>query len=241
MADEKLLPYPAHVALIMDGNGRWAQNRGRPRIFGHQAGVEAMRRVIRAAPDFSIKYLTFYAFSSENWSRPDQEVSLLMRLPIQFFDSDLPELMRNNVRLLISGRRGGVPQPTLDAIDNAVAQTAGNTGLTVIIAFNYGGRPEIVDAVRQLISDVQAGNVTPQEIDEQELQKRLYHPNVPDPDLIIRSAGELRLSNFLLWQSAYAEFAAWDGFWPDFDREVFEIILGNYRRRVRRFGGLTSI
>ena len=240
MADVTLLPYPAHVAFIMDGNGRWGQSRNMPRVVGHRAGVEAMRRVIQMAPDFSIQFVTFYAFSSENWSRPDQEVSLLMHLPIQFFDSDLPELMRNNVRLLISGRRIGIPRPTMDAIDKAVRETSGNTGLTVHIAFNYGGRLEIVDAMQQLAMEVQAGTLQPADIDEHEVQKRLYQPHIPDPDLIIRSAGEFRLSNFLLWQSAYAEFAAWDGYWPDFNREALADILDNYRRRERRFGGLAT-
>ena len=239
--NEYVLATPHHVALIMDGNGRWAKKRFLPRSLGHQAGVEAMRRIIQAADELEIKVLTFYAFSTENWSRPEDEVKALMHLPIVFLEQDLGKMMQNNIKMIISGRTQGIPQTTQKAIQTACERTAGNTGLVVNLAFNYGGRSEIIDAAKLLIQEVIGKGLNSQEIaqlDEKSLAKFLYHPEIPDPDLIIRAAGEQRLSNFLIWQAAYAEYYFSPKFWPDFDRNELKEIIDAYRRRERRYGGL---
>ena len=229
-----------HLALIMDGNGRWAEARGLPRFMGHQAGYETLKRIIRIAPEFAIEMLTFYVFSTENWKRPTDEVNFLMALPLNFVDKDLDELMQNEVRVVISGREGMLPEKTLEALHKVTLATAANSGPIVNLAFNYGGRAEIIDAVRALAFDVAAGTLLPQRIEEADLQAKLYQPELPDPDLIVRSAGELRLSNFLIWQSAYSEFYFSDKFWPDFDRDELASIVSAYRQRKRRFGGLIT-
>ena len=227
-----------HLAIIMDGNGRWATRRGQPRIMGHQAGYEAMRRIIRCAPDFSIRYLTFYAFSTENWQRPLEEVNFLMSLPLWFFEHDLQELKSNGVRVIHSGRLDIVPAKTRSAIEQAVRETVANDILVVNLAFNYGGRAEIADAVRLLANKVAQGQLTPDDVDEEFLSRHLYQPTVPDPDLILRTSGEQRLSNFLLWQTAYSELFFTDTLWPDFDRAELARIIEEYGKRQRRYGGV---
>jgi len=212
----KALPVPRHVAIIMDGNGRWAVRRGLPRVAGHREGVKAARAVVRAADAAGTRFLTLYAFSSENWSRPSAEVSTLMTLLERSIDRELPELMANNVRLRVIGRPNGVPASVREGIGRVVAATAANTGLTLIMAFNYGGRDELVDACRALARQVQAGELRPDEIDEERMERALYTQGVPDPDLLIRTSGEMRVSNFLLWQIAYTELVVTPTLWPDF-------------------------
>lgn len=231
---------PKHVAFIMDGNGRWAKRRGLPRHFGHQAGVEAMRRVIEASKEFGLEAITLYAFSTENWTRPRDEVDFLMRLPIEYIRKDLPSLMKNNIRLVVSGRMNGIPPETQEAVQDAMQQTASNTGLTVNIALNYGGRAEIADALRIIASKVKAGELKVENIDEQLIGQCLYAPYLPDPDIIVRASGEQRLSNFLIWESAYAELYFSEKFWPDFGHDEVAAVLASYQNRDRRFGGLKS-
>jgi len=221
----------------MDGNGRWAARQGQPRFMGHQAGYEAMKRIIRCAPDFGIRFLTFYAFSTENWKRPVDEVSFLMALPLRFLEQELQEMNANGVRVIHSGRLDGVPAATRSAIEQAVQNTETNETLTVNLAFNYGGRAEVTDTVRLLAGLIAKGELTAEEIDEQLISSRLYQPALPDPDLIVRASGEQRLSNFLLWQSAYSELIFSDKLWPDFDRDELEKIVDEYSRRQRRYGG----
>src|SRR6266705_671908 len=209
-------PLPRHVAIIMDGNGRWATSRGMPRVAGHAEGVKAVRNTVRAAGAVGIEYLTLYAFSSENWKRPSHEVSTLMNLLERSIDRELPELMERNVRFRVIGRPNGVPPEVQRRIDHVVDATAANTGLTLLMAFNYGARDEIVDACRRLARDVRAGQVEPEEIDEVRVGRALYTDGVPDPDLLIRTSGEMRVSNFLLWQIAYTELWVTPTRWPDF-------------------------
>ncbi|PYO55871.1 MAG: di-trans,poly-cis-decaprenylcistransferase, partial [Candidatus Rokuibacteriota bacterium] len=198
-------PLPRHVAVIMDGNGRWATQRGLPRVAGHTEGVTAVRNVVRAAGELGIEFLTLYAFSSENWNRPSHEVSTLMSLLERSIDRELPELMARNVRFRVIGRSNGVPTAVRRRIEHVVLATAGNTGLTLLMAFNYGGRDELIDACRALAREVEAGRLRPQDIDEVRVSRALYTEGVPDPDLLIRTSGEMRVSNFLLWQIAYTE------------------------------------
>lgn len=231
---------PRHVAFIMDGNGRWAERRGLPRRFGHQAGVDAMRRVIEAAGDLKLEAVTLYAFSTENWTRPRDEVDFLMKLPIEWIRRDLHTLMEKNVRLLVTGRLDAVPQETISWITKAVTETKDNTGLIVNIALNYGGRAEITDAVRAIAAQVKRGDLDPEAISEEIIADHLYAPQLPVPDLIVRASGEQRLSNFLIWQSAYAELFFSPKLWPDFDKQEIVTILEAYRQRDRRFGGLKS-
>ncbi len=238
MADlPKLLPLervPRHVAIIMDGNGRWARARGLPRTAGHRAGTENLREVLKAAVEFGIEQLTIYAFSTENWARPYTEVRALMALAEHVLDSRLNELHESGVRLRHLGRTEGLPDSVVKKIHQAEALTAGNTRLGLNIAFNYGGRAEIVDAVRAMLAE----GLDPDAVDEQALSDRLTTRGLPDPDLVIRTAGEMRLSNFLVWQAAYAEFYACDVFWPDFGREQLHKALVAYQERHRRFGRL---
>jgi undecaprenyl diphosphate synthase len=226
-----------HVAIIMDGNGRWANERGLPRSLGHRMGVEAVRRTVRAAIELGIPYLTLYSFSSENWTRPASEIDNLMGLMKRFIRRDLAELHQKGVRILVIGERGNV-EPELSAmIDEALTLTAGNTVLSLVIAFNYGSRAEIAKAARRLAEKVARGTLTPDTITPEALEAELDTKGVPDPDLLIRTSGELRLSNFLLWQSAYTEFVFLDAYWPDFGRELLEQAIGEFRSRDRRFGG----
>jgi len=231
---------PRHVAIIMDGNGRWAQQRGLPRSAGHRMGVEAVRRTVRAAMEVGVQYLTIYSFSSENWARPVTEVDDLMGLMRRFIRRDLADLHKNGVRIGVIGERDRVDGELLQLIDEAVAITARNTALNLQIAFNYGSRAEIAKAARRLAERVLAGAIRPQDITPEALGAELDTCGVPDPDLLIRTSGELRLSNFLLWQSAYTEFVFLDAFWPDFGRELLEQAIDEYRRRSRRFGGVTA-
>ena len=229
-----------HVAIIMDGNGRWAAERGLPRAFGHRAGVEAVRRTVRAASDLGIPYLTLYSFSSENWSRPVEEVSDLMGLMKRFIRRDLAELHRNNVRIVVIGERQRVDHDMLALLDEAQALTAANTALTLVIAFNYGARVEITEAVKALAEDVAAGRLDASSITPAHISSRLKTDGIPDPDILIRTSGEMRLSNFLLWQAAYAELVFIDAYWPDFGQELLEEAISEFRSRDRRFGGLSQ-
>ena len=232
---------PTHVAVIMDGNGRWAAARGLPRLAGHNAGMKSMIEVVRRANDLGMKHLTVYAFSTENWKRSAEEVSGIFKLLIKYVESELKELMDNNVRIRILGDYSPLPKDAKKAVDRAVNNTAGNTGLQFNIALNYGGRAEILRAVQLLAADAAAGDIHPEEITEAMISERLYtgadETGCGDPELIIRTSGEERLSNFLLWQCAYSEFVFTDVLWPDFSPEEFEKCIEEYQSRDRRFGG----
>jgi undecaprenyl diphosphate synthase len=238
LARVKALPVPGHVAIIMDGNGRWAIQRGLARVAGHREGVKAARATVRGAHEVGIRYLTLYAFSSENWSRPSHEVATLMALLQRSIEQELPELMANDVRLRVIGRPNGLLAAVRAGMDRAVAATSANTGLTLLMAFNYGGRDELVDACRALAAQVQAGKIRPEEIDEARLSEALYTRDVPDPDLLIRTSGEMRVSNFLLWQIAYAELVITPTLWPDFRPRDLYLAVAAFQRRDRRFGGV---
>jgi undecaprenyl diphosphate synthase len=229
-------PRPRHVAIIMDGNGRWATRRGLPRVAGHHQGVSAVRETVRAAGELGIGFLTLYAFSSENWQRPENEVSFLMTLLERTIDGELPDLQAKNVRFRVIGRAAGMPGGVRRRIENVVTETAGNTGLTLVLALNYGGRDELVDAVRRLARDVQSGAVDPEQIDEGAVSRALYTDGMPDPDLLIRTSGEMRVSNFLLWQIAYTELWVTPTLWPDFGARDLCMAVADYQRRDRRFG-----
>ena len=231
---------PKHVAIIMDGNGRWAKERGLPRTMGHTKGVEAVRRAVELAGDYGIQYLTLFAFSSENWSRPESEVSDLLGLLRRFIRRDLAELHRANVRIKVIGDRHHLKGDILPLLLEAEDTTRANSGLTLIIAFNYGARDELARAARQLAALVEAGQLRAADITEHHLASQLDTFGVPDPDLIIRTSGEERLSNFLLWQAAYAEFVFLPGYWPDFGKDMFDEALRVYAARDRRFGGLSE-
>jgi len=231
---------PRHIAIIMDGNGRWAEQRGLPRSVGHRMGVEAVRRTVRAAIELGVQYLTIYSFSSENWSRPVSEIDDLMGLMKRFIRRDLAELHQNGVCLKVIGERTGVDAELLQLIDEAVSLTSDNRALNLMIAFNYGSRAEIAKAARRLAGRVLDGTLTPQQITPELLTETLDTQGVPDPDLLIRTSGELRLSNFLLWQAAYTEFVFLDAYWPEFGRELLERAIDEYRKRDRRFGGVVA-
>ena len=229
---------PAHVAIIMDGNGRWAAMRGLPRAEGHRRGVEAIRRAVRSAAELGIRYLTVYSFSSENWRRPAQEVADLMGLLKRFVRHDLADLHKANVRVRIIGEREGLAPDIRALLEEAEVLTAKNTGLTLVVAFNYGGRQEIVRAVRILAERARAGTIDPARIGIDTVEALLDTHGIPDPDLVIRTSGEQRVSNFLTWQTAYSEFVFLPDFWPEFDHETFRSAVEEYGRRERRFGGL---
>jgi undecaprenyl diphosphate synthase len=231
---------PSHVAIIMDGNGRWAKSRGLPRTMGHKAGVNALREAVRNASDFGISYLTLYAFSSENWSRPASEVSDLMGLLKLFIRRDLAELHQANVRVKIIGEREGLPSDIRRLLDDSEKLTKDNTKLTLVIAFNYGSRDEIVRAAKKLCLDVQLGGLSLEAVDAGAFAERLDTAAMPDPELLIRTSGEMRLSNFLLWQTAYTEFVFLPCLWPDFDRAQFADALETFAKRQRRFGGVEA-
>ena len=233
-------PTACHVAIIMDGNGRWAAERGLPRTEGHRQGVEAVRRTVEAARELGITHLTLFSFSSENWSRPRQEINDLFGLLRRFIRRDLADLHKNNIRIRVIGTRAGIERDLLRLIDDAVELTKNNTGLNLTIAFNYGARDEIARAARKLAEDVQSGAVAATDVTPEGFAAYLDTADLPDPDLLIRTSGEQRLSNFLLWQLAYSEFVFVDVYWPDFSREVFEAAIAEYQRRSRRFGG-TSV
>ncbi|GLI93796.1 isoprenyl transferase [Methylocystis echinoides] len=227
---------PRHVALIMDGNGRWAAARGLPRFEGHRRGVEALRRTVRAAIDLRISFLTVYSFSAENWSRPLEEVQSLLGLLHRFIRNDLSELHANNVRVRVIGARADLTPEIANLLREAEQVTQANTGLTLVVAFNYGARQEIAAAARALAQMVAEGRLSPDQIDAEAIAARLDTADIPDPDLIIRTSGEQRLSNFLLWQAAYAEFVFSPILWPDFDRAALVAALDEYAHRERRFG-----
>jgi undecaprenyl diphosphate synthase len=229
---------PAHVAIIMDGNGRWAQARGLPRSAGHRAGVEALRRTVRAAGEEGISYLTVYAFSSENWSRPKAEINDLMGLLKHFIRRDLAELHKNGVRVRILGRREGLAPDILRLLEEAESLTADNTNMTLVVAFNYGSRDELARAAEILAREVQAGRLDPSDITPERMAGALDTADIPDPDLILRTSGEQRLSNFLLWQAAYSEFVFLPVNWPDFGHEHLANALEIYASRDRRYGGV---
>ena len=231
---------PRHVAIIMDGNGRWAKARGLPRAVGHRMGVEAVRRTVRAGIELGIEYLTLYSFSSENWSRPMAEIDDLMGLMKRFIRRDLAELHQAGVRIVVIGERRNVDSELLALMDEARALTSANTAITLVIAFNYGSRLEIASAARSLAEKAMRGEIVLDEITPEALGAELDTKGVPDPELLIRTSGELRLSNFLLWQAAYTEFVFLDAFWPDFGRELLASALAQYASRSRRFGGLSS-
>ncbi|WP_240697290.1 isoprenyl transferase [Sporolactobacillus sp. THM19-2] len=231
---------PEHVAIIMDGNGRWAQKRSLPRVSGHREALKTIKRVTLEAQRLGVKVLTLYAFSTENWKRPKSEVDFLMKLPQQFLNTYLVELIENNVQVRVMGDMTRIPQYTMRAVSQAVEQTKSNTGLILNFALNYGSHSEIVSAVKKMVQDVQARKLDPESIDEDLLADYMLSPALPDPDLLIRTGGELRLSNFMLWQLAYTELYFTDTFWPDFNEEDLRKAVREFACRQRRFGGLNG-
>jgi undecaprenyl diphosphate synthase len=229
---------PFHVAIIMDGNGRWAKKRGLPRIAGHHAGMKAVKKITIAADEIGIKILTLYAFSTENWSRPRDEIDYLMKLPQQFLSLELNELIEKNVQVRVIGWREGLPEFTLEALDEAVEKTKNNTGLILNFALNYGSRKEMLEGMKQMTADIQAGKVQLEQLDEELFTSYLQTDELPDPDLLIRTSGEQRLSNFMLWQLAYTELYFTACYWPDFSKEHFFEAIEQYQQRIRRYGGL---
>jgi undecaprenyl diphosphate synthase len=229
---------PQHVAVIMDGNGRWAKTRGLPRIEGHRQGAESARTIIRTAGELGIKYLTLYAFSAENWNRPKDEVDALMKYLIHYLKTETPELNKNNVRLEVIGQIYRLPDNVQEHLKKSIHTLSKNNGLTLVMALSYGSRIEIVDAARGIAEKVKQGKLDPADINEQVFAQHLYTRNLPDPDLLIRTSGEMRVSNFLLWQISYAELVITPTLWPDFRRPQFLAALEEYARRHRRFGGI---
>ncbi|HVD97294.1 MAG TPA: isoprenyl transferase [Cytophagaceae bacterium] len=227
---------PEHVAVIMDGNGRWAKQKGALRIFGHQNAVKSVRDVIESAAELGIKYLTLYAFSTENWSRPKDEVNALMELLVSTLRSEINELHKNNIRLTTIGNITDLPEVCQQQLGESKEITSQNTGLTLIIALSYSGRWEIVEAVKKIAEDTKAGKLSPESIDEQTVSSYLSTHNIPDPELLIRTSGEKRISNFLLWQIAYSELYITDVLWPDFRKDHFYEAIHDYQKRERRFG-----
>jgi undecaprenyl diphosphate synthase len=229
---------PGHVAIIMDGNGRWAEKRGLPRAAGHKEGVKAVMKVVRAAHKRKVKVLTLYAFSTENWNRPVSEIDFLMKLPKEFLHIYLPELMENNVRIETIGDFAELPLHTQKTVQYAKSKTRNNDGLLLNFALNYGSRYEIMHAIKQIMQDVDGDKISLDSLDEEIFSKYLYTDGLSDPDLLIRTSGEKRLSNFLLWQLAYSEFWFTDVLWPDMDEDVFYAALEDYQKRKRRYGGI---
>lgn len=231
---------PAHVAIIMDGNGRWARRQGKHRLEGHWQGYRTLKRVVYAADELGVRYLTVYGFSSENWRRPREEVNGLMELMLAAMRAEIEELMESGIRVRVSGRLHELPPDLRAEFEEAMARTVHNTRLTFNLAINYGGRTEIVDSVRRLAAAVQRGEVAPESITEAQIAAHLYAPDIPDPDLLIRTAGEMRLSNFLLWETAYAEIWITPTLWPDFSREHLLAALADYQKRTRKFGAVVD-
>lgn len=227
---------PRHVAVIMDGNGRWAKQRGLPRFMGHRRGVDALKDLLRCCRDWGVEALTAYAFSTENWGRPSEEVEFLMTLFERVLRQELREMMEEDVRIRFVGNLSVLPRSLQAEIEKSVAETANNQGIQFTVATNYGGRQEIIQACRTIAQQVQQGNLNPDDIDEALFDRHLYTAGICDPDLLIRTSGEMRLSNFLLWQMAYAEIYVTDTLWPDFDRDQFHQALSAYQQRERRFG-----
>lgn len=229
---------PSHVAIIMDGNGRWAKKRSLPRIAGHHEGMKVVRKITKFANELNIGTLTLYAFSTENWKRPKMEVDYIMKLPDEFLGTFLPELVEENVRVAMIGNRDGLPTHTLSAVDKAIKETESNTGLILNFALNYGSRSEIITAIKQIVEDSENGLMEDKELTEEVFAQYLMTNGMEDPDLLIRTSGELRLSNFMLWQLAYSEFWFTDVFWPDFNELHFLEAIEVYQKRQRRFGGV---
>ncbi len=229
---------PQHIAIIMDGNGRWANARNLARRDGHRAGAESVEACLKACGDLGVKYLTLYAFSSENWKRPESEVTALMGLLAQFLKEKTPSLMKSNIRLQVIGHLARLPLKNQKQLQDSIAKTAHNDGLTLIVALSYGSREEIVDATKQLMKEAKEGTMNPADLDTETFSRYLYTSGTPDPDLLIRTSGECRVSNFLLWQISYAEIVITETLWPDFRREHLVEAIAEYQRRHRRFGGL---
>jgi len=238
--ETRAITVPRHVAIIMDGNGRWAASRSLPRVEGHRRGVEAVRRTVRAATEIGIQIVTIFSFSAENWTRPATEIGELMGLLRRFIRNDLADLHKSNVRVRIVGEREGLDPEIARLLNDAEELTRANTGLTLVVAFNYGSRQEIVRAARRVAERVAAGEIKPADITMDTFGGFLDAPDLPDPDLIIRTSGEQRLSNFLLWQAAYSELVFVPTYWPDFDRTTLEAAIREYQQRERRFGGLVA-
>ncbi|MDC3414110.1 isoprenyl transferase [Aquibacillus sp. 3ASR75-11] len=229
---------PKHVAIIMDGNGRWANKRGLPRIAGHKEGMSTVKKIVTASIKYEIEVLTLYAFSTENWKRPKNEVEYLMKLPVEFLNTYLPELIEKNVKVQTIGDFKGLPYHTKDAVQHAKEETKNNNGLLLNFALNYGSRYEMISAVKQIVSDIHENKISNDDINESMFSNYLFTHNLKDPDLLIRTSGEQRLSNFLLWQSAYTEFWFTDVLWPDFSEELLKKALADYQTRKRRYGGI---
>lgn len=227
---------PKHVAIIMDGNGRWARQRGKERIYGHEAGAKTVRTIVTHCARLGIEALTLYSFSTENWKRPRDEVDFLMQLYVTYLIAERKTIMDNDVRFLHIGRRKGLPDSVLEEMDRTVAMSQSNTGLKLCLALNYGSRDEIIDAVRRIAENVRGGSINPSDIDEARISNALYTAGLPDPDLLIRTANERRISNFLLWQISYAELYVCDTLWPDFSADDLNLALQDFAARERRFG-----
>jgi undecaprenyl diphosphate synthase len=238
LSAEALASLPRHVAVIMDGNGRWAKQRHLPRIEGHRQGAESARTIIRVAGELGIKYLTLYAFSVENWNRPKDEVDALMKYLVHYLKTETSDLNKNNVKLEVIGQIYRLPENVQEHLKKSIATLSKNNGLTLIMALSYGGRTEIIDAVRGIATKVKNGELDPADINEQVVADHLYTRQWPDPDVLIRTSGEMRVSNFLLWQISYAELVVTPTLWPDFRKPQFYAALEEYNRRHRRFGGL---
>jgi undecaprenyl diphosphate synthase len=238
LSPQAIANMPQHVAVIMDGNGRWAKQRGLPRVEGHRNGVESVRAIVRSAGEVGVKYLTLYAFSVENWNRPKDEVDTLMKYLARFLKNEIGELNRNNVKLDAVGQIWRLPEAVQQQLEKTKAALSKNTGLTLVLALSYGARTEIIEAVRELAAKARNGTIDPAEINERVFSEHLYTRHYPDPDLLIRTSGEMRVSNFLLWQISYAEFVVTPVLWPDFRKAQLYEALEEYARRHRRFGGL---
>jgi len=231
---------PRHVAIIMDGNGRWAQERGKERVEGHLKGVQVVRTIVEECCQLGLQQLTLYCLSSENWKRPQTELDFLMMILKQYLIEERAEILRQNIRFTVIGRRQGLPDEVLHEIDENIRLSQANTGMTLALAINYGARTEIVDAVRAIAEKVRAGTLTVDAIDEATFSEHLYTAGMPEPDLLIRTAGEMRVSNYLLWQISYAEIWVTQHCWPDFDPDLLQQAFRDYAQRVRRFGGLVT-
>ena len=239
-AKSKNMNIPQHIAIIMDGNGRWAKSRNLPRFQGHLEGIKSVVRIVAEAANRGIKVLTLFAFSTENWNRPKYEVSMLMKAFSSALEKQVPNLMSNNIRIQFIGRRKGVPCGVLKTIKSVETQTKDNMGLRLIIAFNYGSRQEIVDAAKKISEDVKSGKLVVENIDEDIISQELYTKDIPDPDFLIRTSGEKRISNFLLWQLSYAELYFTEKHWPDFDEEEFKKAFIDFQQRERRYGKVSA-
>jgi undecaprenyl diphosphate synthase len=229
---------PSHIAIVMDGNGRWAAKRSLPRLAGHNAGMGVLKEIVKSCSSLGVGHLTVYAFSTENWKRPEEEVGGIFRILVAYVEKELAELHQNNVRVTVLGDYSALPREAVIKLDEALDRTKENTGLAFHIALNYGSRDEILQGIRSLANEVRDGRLNVEEIDAQKLSEHLYTKGIPDPDLVIRTSGEKRLSNFLLWQSAYSEFVFTDVYWPDFTPAHLDAAIEEYQGRSRRFGGV---